>query len=303
MLMRLFFAATLLVVSSCATVRDPCAPGPLPVDRMTVTYTHGDGRLSTVSLWYPDVPGVYKRAVFSHGALSAPESYADLLEHVAGLGLVVFAPAHIDSATMEHSVPPTPQEVWRTRKADVLALADDGAAARQLPGGIGASMGMVLMGHSSGAFTVQTLVGASAVEDPPNPPRIPAAAVVALSPPGATKGFIDADAWQRIATPQLVATGTADVLPGDRDDWRARTLAHERAQPGDQWLWVGEGVDHYFGRLIGRLDLEAAPQQAQYDDLLATIGTFLTRYGALKPEACTPTLLEYQLPDATLTRR
>ena len=150
---------------------------------------------------------------------------------------------------------------------------------------------------------MQTLVGARAVEDPPNPSRVPAEAVVALSPPAATEGFIDADAWHRIATPQLVTTGTADVLPGDLDDWRGRTLAHQRAQPGDQWLWVGEDVDHYFGRLIGRLDLEAEPQQAQYDDLLATIGTFLTQYAALKPETCSPTLLEYRLPAATLTRR
>jgi len=65
-----------------------------------------------------------------------------------------------------------------------------------------------------------------------------------------------------------VITGTADILPGFLDEWEMHTLPHQRAEAGQQWLWVGKDVDHYFGKLIGRLSNDASSQKDQFAEAL-----------------------------------
>ena len=291
--------ALLLILVGCATV-ETCTP--MPVESLVSSYTHPDGRATVVSVWHPSGPGRYPHTVFSHGASSAPNAYVSLLEHIASLGIIVVAPQHLDTDTLEQTARPSREKVWSTRKRDVAALLDGDTLTTLLPRGVEPSGVAVLAGHSFGAFTVQTLVGAAASGESPRVSEQSVSALIALSPPGPIPGFIDETAWDRIEIPQLVTTGTGDVFPGFLDDWRLHAIAHERSVPGDQWLWVGVDVDHYFGRLIGRLEIDSEPQQPQYDDALATISAFLARYVPLASAGCS-TLREQSNSIATLTRR
>jgi hypothetical protein len=76
-------------------------------------------------------------------------------------------------------------------------------------------------------------------------------AVIAFSPPGPIPGYVDAAGWSAIQVPMFVQTGTADVLPMIAPTWEKHMVSYEASRtPGV--LVVGEGVDHYFGNVIGR---------------------------------------------------
>lgn len=281
-----------------------CASAAMPVTQQAVDFTHADGRVSRVTLWYPSRPGAYPRVLFSHGARSAPLRYEALLRRIAASGRVVVAPLHLDSELLAHATAPTREAVWQTRKQDALALVRAAAIAPALPAQVRLQdTPALLVGHSFGAFTVQVLAGAVAVGEAPLAGVPPVAGLVALSPPGPLPGFIDAGAWSALASPQLVLTGTADVFPGFADQWQVHAAAHHGAVAGEQWLWVGQGVDHYFGRLIGRLDRDEVPQAAAFAEALDTVLAFMDRYAPVGHEGCDAGLVEGRTPLATVTRR
>ncbi len=300
----IFFLAPLF--SACITTDSlsDCDLQTLPVSQKTFSMPHLNGRMSPVTVWSPSHASSYPRVLFFHGSRLPPERYDKLLTDLAATGLIVLAPMHIDSETIVYQTQPGLKEVWETRKADALALLNWQIGSAELPEGVSvAQQPTILAGHSFGAFTAQAMVGATAIGDQPVSHPYPVAAVIALSPPGPLPNFIGEDAWDGISTPQLITTGTADVLPGFLDDWQQHATSYNRAQPGDQWLWVGTDVDHYFGRLIGRLDREQAPQTAQYEDLLVTINAFLREYSALDKPACMGPLAAKRSAQSTLTRR
>ena len=158
----------------------------------------------------------------------------------------------------------------------------------------------LVAGHSYGAFVAQVLAGAIAVgETASTDTRI--AGIIAYSPPGPIAGFIADDAWDGLSVPQLLVTGTADVLPGFLDDWQLYTLAHQRAEAGEQWLWVGSDVDHYFGKLIGRLSNENSSQKDQFAEALGVTRQFALVHAG-NPE-CATNMVPGKTTNATLTHR
>ncbi len=281
----------------------PCAPVIHSVASADFTIQHVDGREVSISVWAPEQPGQYPKLIFSHGAFSAPDRYAALLEPMAAAGLIVMAPLHIDSEVHGHDKPPEHAVTWAARKADLIVLLNSQATPPVLEPGVQvAPLAPIAAGHSYGAFGAQVAAGAVAVGDSPYDSG-DVAAVIALSPPGPLPGFIAPSAWDRMAGPQLVLTGTADVLPGFLDNWTLHTVSHRKALGSDQWLWVGAAVDHYFGNLIGRLDRDVAAQQTQFDDALHTITQFLVRYAALKAPHCASPIAARDTAIATLTNR
>ncbi len=297
------FSAVLAGCSAVVPV-DDCRSESLAVDQMSFTLRHADGRPSKLSMWYPSNTGTYQRVLFFHGSRLPPERYNRLLTDLASTGLIIISPMHIDSETIEYEKPPGIGEIWTTRKQDALALLDPQVGSDELPDGVRVSdQAVIVAGHSFGAFTAQALVGALAIGDEPLSHKFPIAAVVALSPPGPLPNFIGEQAWDRLRIAQLVTTGTADVTPGFSDDWKLHAASHHRALAGDQWLWVGNDVDHYFGRIMGRLDRPQSPQVAQYKDLLLTITSFLHQYVPMATEQCARPLVQGQSKVATISRR
>ncbi|MEM1261271.1 MAG: hypothetical protein AAGH76_02615 [Pseudomonadota bacterium] len=294
-----------LVGVGCA-LEPSCPPIDAAVTDTVLSIDTPQGHKVTATLYAPVAPGEYPLVVFSHGAFAAPERYDTLLRHWASAGVVVAAPLHIDSELVEKATPPTPQQVWLARQQDVRALAlVPTALTAALPSGVTTTANnWIAAGHSYGAFVAQAAAGAtSAWEDLPAPNVTPSA-IIALSPPGPIPTFIEPDAWATMRGPHMVLTGTADILPGFIDDWRVHAAAYEQAVNGDQWLWVGEGVDHYFGRLMGRLDRETAPQTAGFDAALATTRAFLDSYASPdRPATCRAALAPYRNDVAMLTRK
>ena len=262
---------------------------------MSLTITAPDGRAVPLTILAPEKPGIYPLIAFSHGAFAAPARYRAMLAPLAGAGYIVLAPMHIDSEDFGNEAPPSHPETWRTRNADMaLALAPPAEVTARLEQeglAIDASR-VVAMGHSYGALIAQLPGGALASEpDGSTKDRRnrQVDAVVAWSPPGPMPGLIAAQGWASLVAPSLTITGTADVLPGFIDDWRMHKASFDNA-PGDvRELWVGEGVDHYFGGMFGRE--KAAPEASRrlLDRALAVTLDFIERStGAPAPCALGP---------------
>lgn len=252
---------------------------------LTTRLIHADGRESKVLAWFPRSAGTYPYIVFSHGAFSSPEFYDRLLRVWAGAGYVVVAVRHADSEQITGGERLPREYTWRTRREDVALLLSVPEKIRALVAERDitiAPLPPVVAGHSYGAFTAQVFAGARGRPAPAQPAAqedgVDVAGVIAFSPPGPLEGIIEPDAWNQMDSPQLVVTGTADILPGFIDDWRLHRMAHDRSPVGGKWLLVAEGADHYFGNLIGRPEREAAPQSAQFAAATAASLDFLAEF-------------------------
>lgn len=253
----------------------------LPSASFTMEIAAEDGRKIPVTIFHPREPGDYPLLVFSHGAYSDPSRYAAMLAPLAGAGLIILAPTHIDSETIAGTARPPHELTWLTRNADMAAL----LSARPDIDERLATLGLradrrapVAMGHSYGALIAQLQGGAIAIEpdggalDRRHPGL---AAVVAWSPPGPFAGLMAAEGWRSLAVPSLTLTGTADVLPGFIDDWRAHRASFDNAPQGQRVLWVGDGVDHYFGGTFGRLKEADTGQRVLFGRALETTLAFI----------------------------
>ncbi len=242
-----------------------------------------DGRQVPITVFAPVKGGMYPLAAFSHGAFAAPDRYRALLAPIAAAGFVVVAPMHIDSEEFEHETPPSRNETWLTRNADMaLALAPPRSVMDEL-GNRGLTLDPLrtaAFGHSYGALFAHLTAGAQAIEASgvSADRRNPAVDVVAgWSPPGPMPGLIAAEGWSSLAVPTLTITGTTDVFPGFVDDWRAHTASYDNGPSGLGALWVGEGVDHYFGGIFGREKPADAASQRLFGQALAVSLEFLER--------------------------
>lgn len=254
-----------------------------------------DDRLVPLTLHAPARPGTYPVIAFSHGAFAAPDRYAAMLEPLAAAGFIVIAPMHVDSedyprAKGEPERSPHPI-TWATRNADFALALDPPQGVRELLAANGLKPDperRIALGHSYGGLIAQLPGGALAFE--PDGTQVSRAdpavdAVVAFSPPGAMPGLIAEEGWASLTAPSLTITGTADILPGFIDDWQAHRASHDHAPPGARALWVGEGIDHYFGGVFGRIKPAGERERALFDRALATTLHFIESRSAVSP-AC-----------------
>lgn len=245
---------------AAASLAFPAAAAPAGHD---TSLTLADGRVVPLRQWEP-AGKPQALLAFSHGANSRPDKYDRLCERLAAAGYRVIAPTHADS-------PDHPGGGNIPREAGIpMRLADMRAILAQA-----GSLPAIAAGHSYGALIAQMLGGAG-----PMPPAA-VQAVVAWSPPGPFPPAITAQTWASLARPQLVVTGTADTLPMMAPTWDVHRVSFDAA-PGPAALFVGEGVDHYFGNIICRPERTEAPQSVQFDHAVDTTLAFLATISARK---------------------
>ncbi len=238
-------------------------------------------------LWLPDGMGQSSRLIaFSHGALANAEKYDALTRMWASAGHAVAAVLHADSPEHPGGGKIGRTEAWAERLAGMrIAIAE---LQRRFPG-----VPVVAAGHSYGGLVAQALGGAEAVitgDGGPVPdPRV--TAIIAFSPPGPLPGFIDRPGWAKIAVPMFVATGTADQFPVIAPSWEAHKASFEASATSPRWLWVGEGVDHYFGNRIGRPEYAPSADQARLFEAAAGASAAFIEGGPPPPQPAGATLL------------
>jgi pimeloyl-ACP methyl ester carboxylesterase len=251
------------IAGGAAMVAWPAQAAPLGSE---TSLTLPDGRVVPLRVWEP---GGKPRSLiaFSHGANSRADKYDRLFERLAAAGHKVVAPTHADS-------PDHPGGGKIAREAGIpMRLADMRAVLAQTKG-----VPHIAAGHSYGALIAQMMGGAGPT------PADAVKAVVAWSPPGPFPPAITPDTWKSLARPQLVVTGTADTLPMMAPTWDVHRVSFDVA-PGPSVLFVGEGVDHYFGNIICRPERTDPPQTTQFEDAVAVTLAFIDKVLAGKPFA------------------
>jgi alpha-beta hydrolase superfamily lysophospholipase len=250
------------------------------VKTASLTLKAADGRDVTVSVWAPAFRAPKRPLIlFSHGANSAPGKYDRLLRSWAAQGWVVAAPLHVDSTDHPQAGKIDRTLFTPTRLADMALMADNAKAIEAAVGARVDAAAIVAAGHSYGGLIAQVLGGAeiqafgTGAPIVARDPRVKA--IVAFSPPGPVKGLVSAEGWAKIAVPMYLQTGTKDVLPMMAPTWEAHLVAHQSAPPGDQFAFVGTDVDHYFGNIIGRPELQAADQSQPFAAAVASSVAFL----------------------------
>ncbi|QMW24128.1 alpha/beta hydrolase family protein [Sandaracinobacteroides saxicola] len=229
-------------------LKPPAAPAV-----QTLDIRDADGRIVPIRVWRPGGKPL-GTLLFSHGANSNAAKYDALTAAFADAGWLTAAILHADSPDRPEPRPQGAAGLAR-RLVEAQATLDWlSEQHRDLP--------MVAAGHSFGALIALILAGARTLAFPTEAdPRVRAA--LAFSPPGAFPGFIDAKGMAKIARPIWVQTGTADALPPMIPDWQSHRLAFDNATVTPRLLWIGDGVDHYFGNRIGRPERPFSEPQAR----------------------------------------
>lgn len=289
----LSLSALAVTVAGCASMTASASPKPVgmscaqrlaaPSQEIALSVAAEEGRSVPMTLFAPGEPGAYPLVAFSHGAFASPTRYRAMLAPLAAAGYIVVAPMHIDSEEFGSAERPSPLDTWNTRNLD-MALALDP------PSGILAALeqrGLTIdreriaaVGHSYGAIIAQIPGGAVAtgpdgtVADFRNET---VDAVVGWSPPGEVPGMISGAGWKTLTVPTMTITGTTDILPGFIDNWEAHRASYEYAPAGERALWVGEGIDHYFGGMFGREKSASEDSQRLFQRALAVSVNYLDR--------------------------
>jgi predicted alpha/beta-hydrolase family hydrolase len=263
-----------------ATLRPP-PPGPTVADRSIEGVS--------IRIWQPGEVGSATRAIlFSHGAFSDARAYDPLAGGWALEGHLVAAVSHGEPAPGSPPDLEAARAGWRSRLADMRVVAAE--LARLAPG-----RPLIAAGHSYGALVAQALGGARVAWEGDGGafPMPGVTRILAFSPPGPVPGLIAAEGWAETRLPMFVATGTADIVPPVSPTWEAHKASFEASNVSPRWLWVGDGVDHYFGNRIGRPERLRDEDQARlFEAALSTSLAFLEEREP--PE---------QPPGATLTIR
>ncbi|MGJ8668743.1 MAG: alpha/beta hydrolase family protein [Oceanococcus sp.] len=234
----------------------------------------------------PQGAGPFPLLIFSHGFASDIDKYDALFEHWASHGYIIIAPYHLDGGgslrAIFNSVRKGNMGLIQARVDDVQLILDQLDKLDGISPGLNNRIDhdrLAVTGHSFGAFTAQQFAGAQAIDhDSGEVVKVHGArikAVVAISPPGEMFGVINAESWKGMNIPMLATTGTWDVDGHFVTQWQQHKLSFDSAKPGQNWLLVSQGADHYFGNLICRPDREEAPQTDALNMANATVVNFL----------------------------
>lgn len=205
-------------------------------------------------------PGTVKGVVlFSHAAGAAPSAYAALFDLWSRAGFMVVAPLHVDSRQHPRVADYTLQTAFPVRIADLTAA---GAFIEKVAPGAP----VAAAGHSYGSLNAMIRGGALQAMIQGRDPAT--RAVLAFSSPGIIPGLIGPGAFADLTAPLMMITGDRDIMPGFIPEASAHLVPFETSPAGDKYLWVGKGVDHFFGNAIIGAGKDPA-QSAAFDQAAA----------------------------------
>lgn len=263
---RELLAAALLLAAAPALAGDAIGSADLVL-------TAPDGRAVPVRVTWPR-KGARRLPllVLSHGANGTLNGLASLQRGLTR-GRIVAAPRHPDSEANPDLAKVDRAQVFPQRVADMRLVLDSIGAVERSSGKTVDRRRVAAGGHSYGALVAQALGGAEVTGRGWRDPRI--SRIVAFSPPGPLPGLIDARGWAKVAAPQFVQTGTNDVVPMIAPAWQVHMVSFEATRVRGSVLWVGRGVDHYFGNRIQRLSRAATDQGAAFRLAIELADAFL----------------------------
>ena len=287
-------ATIFLIILTGISLLNACATQPVAApDQSTVAHTviaieTTTGRAVPVRAMYPTnaEPDPLGVIVFSHGAFSDYDLYDRVTDAWAESGFLLLAIRHVDSPQHPLNKSYTQELHWKLRLEDTRTITNElESILAQLPDLTREveTERLIMAGHSFGAITAMAMAGA-VTTDLSTAAKIRVVnpgvkAVIAMSPPGLIPGYIEQDTFNQMTTPLLLQTGTTDVLENFMPEWQLRKAAYELSPAGHKWLAVGTDVDHYFGGLTGRFNLEnATPTPEALDSFISLSKLFLSAY-------------------------
>lgn len=231
-------------------------PQPYKLSDTLTEISAPDGRVIPLRLIEPAECSDCPLVIFSHGAFSTYDRYDSLLLPLARAGYRIAAPNHVDSEAHPNREAYGQPDAMSKRVEDYAVIAGELQAET-----------VFAVGHSFGGLIAQ-LAGGASLSGPAAAlkvsPDYRPDAVVAISPPGPMPGVMEADGWAKVERPQLVVTGTTDILPGFVDDWRDHLVSYEAATHDQTYSLVYTDMDHYLNGAYGReTDLEGDPLSAR----------------------------------------
>lgn len=239
-------------------------------------------------------PAVVKGVVlFSHAAGATPQAYAALFDLWSQAGFMVVAPLHVDSLKHPRVADYTLQTAFPVRIADM-------AAAGAFAANVAAGLPVAAAGHSYGSLNA--LIRGGALEAMIHGRDPSTKAVLAFSSPGVIPGLIGPDAYASLTLPLMMITGDLDVVPGFIPEASAHLVPFETSPAGGKYLWVGKGVDHFFGNAIIGAGKDPA-QSAAFDQAAALSVVYLKATLLDDADAKTALATQASTPTATFRRR
>lgn len=198
--------------------------------------------------------------LFSTGHGSWPARYQRLTAILAMQGYVVLAPLHVDSVKYPDVAKFTREQSFPERLADMAAVS--AYAAKRYPG-----VAVIAAGHSFGTLIALCLGGALPYVGPLRNPAVQA--VLGFSTPGKIPGLIQPSAYQALAVPTMIVTGTADRVPGLVTDPADHLFPFESAPAGGKYALVVDAADHEL----------VAGASAGFDHVIEPVRLFVRGYG------------------------
>ncbi len=247
----------------------PGVPTPIVSVRPIVLSAPERGTDLQVRVSAPTTGGDLPVIVFSHGFGQSMDGYDPLARFWAEHGFVVIQPTHLDSRTLAVT-PDDPRypEIWRLRIDDLTSVLNHLDTLLAAVPGLAERVDtekIALAGHSWGAQTAGTLLGARVLDAEGKPgedfsdPRVKAGLLLAATGEGGKDlapfaaenfPFMSPD-FSALTTPTLVVWGDHDqsMLTATRGpDWFTDVY---RLSPGAQGLLTLFGGEHSLGGITG----------------------------------------------------
>ncbi|GGA60239.1 hypothetical protein GCM10011490_08020 [Pseudoclavibacter endophyticus] len=247
--------------------------------------TSGRGIDLQVKVTAPSSGEVLPLIVFSHGNAWSMDGYEPLVDRLAAAGFIVVQPTHLDSR--RHGIDfddPRFGTIWRVRITDLHAILDNLGGILRQAGGLDARANLdrvAVVGHSWGAQTVGSLLGARVFDADDNPGQdfshsaaktgvlIAATGIGDSLTPFALEhlSFMRPD-YSTMATPALVIAGGKDqsAMSTRGPDWF--TDAYHLSPAPKSLLTIAEG-EHTLGGIAGEKVAETTDEDTDRVALVA----------------------------------
>jgi Predicted dienelactone hydrolase len=250
--------------------------------------------ISNVAVFHPRNVTSARLVVFSHGALSSPLTYRELIWQWVSHGFVVLAPQHND-AVIESGPTLRQTEVGKISQWPVAALLEDPTAwnsrvqackaCLDITDLIESSTGIklnldrpVIAGHGYGAYIAQLLMGAKVVQSDGTTtsfkdPRFFSG--IFMSPQGPGVMGLTEDSWKEISSPCLFLLSEND-FDFTGQPYQEKGKAYQLAHPGYKHLgFLEKGSANSFS---GQLASTSEKERRLFEVLKAMSTAFLFAY-------------------------